>query len=146
MKTNKVFSSSSVSSKKYQIIGLKGNDHCRCFDENKFGILKNGLGLENNHVKKCFFSDNTVFRCKNYLIKFFNNKFGGVWTDKRRRVEWNWSHHPEYLHYIDQTKDWMKRVNNATQFDNHPELSKWIKTLSFDDQAIVISYWLIINW
>ena len=155
MKTKKVFISSSSSSsnviklaggRTYKIIGIPGNDHCTCFDDHKFGILKNGLGLENKHVKKCFFSDHTVFRCKNYLIKFFHNKFGGVWTDKRRTVEWNWGQHPEYLYFLNKTKKWINAWGeNSNFFYDHPKLNAWVKTLSFDNKAIVISYWLIIN-
>ena len=90
MKTNKVFSSGSIiqlgGKRKYQIIGLKGNDHCRCFDDQKFGILKNGLGVVNKNVPGYYFTINTIYRCKNYLIVFFHKKFKGVWTDKRRTV------------------------------------------------------------
>ena len=130
---------------RYTVKGLKGRDYCTCFHENVWGVLKNGLGIENKDVKGYFYSKNTIDRCNHYLFKFFNEKFGKVWTDKRKSVWWNWANHPEYLYYIHQTKEWMKRVNNAAEFDDQPELSNWLKTLPFDQQAIVISYWLIIN-
>ena len=121
----------------YKIKGLKGNDHCTCFKERIWGILKNVPGHS--------YSIKTVRRCEWLLLKFFNDKFGSPdWNTEKSSV-WNWDNHPEYLYYIQQTKEWMKRVNNATKFDEHPELTKWLKTLSFDHQAIIISYWLIIN-
>ena len=80
----------------YKIIGLKGRDHCTCFDEHCWGILKNGLAVKNKDVKGYHYSLNTVRKCERYLITFFNKKFGAG--------DWDRKHHPEYLYFLNKTK------------------------------------------
>ena len=71
MKQNKVLIGSSFGSSftnyKYSLI--------KFFE---LGILKNGLGIENNNVKGYYYSINTVYRCKKYLDQYFNKMFGSV--------------------------------------------------------------------
>ena len=141
MKEKKVI----VGSRSYTVVGLKGRDYCTCFHERVWGVLKNGLDLKNKDVKGYHYTINTVRRCELYLLTFFNKKFGAGDWDQTQDLGWNWTHHPEYLYFIQKRKRWMKAVGDGIYFEDHPELTKWMKTLNFHQKAIVCGYWLIIN-
>ena len=118
-------------------------DFGNCF--HKLGVLKNGLGIENKNMPGHFYSINTVHRCEWYLFKHFNNTYGAEYWNTKKSSIWNWKNHPKYLDYIEETKEWMNRVKGKIYFINKTELTKWMKSLSFDQQAIVLSYVFIIN-
>ena len=135
MKQNKVLSVGSFGS---SFVNYK-------YSSTKFfelGILKNGLGIENNY------SINTVSKCKKHLDNYFNKMFGVVWTDKRRSAVWNWSHHPKYLECIKNIES--RVINGYNQWyivwkNYYPELYQWMISLNNHHKSIVLSYFFVIN-
>ena len=118
-------------------------DFGNCF--HKLGILKNGLAIVNENVSGHYYSINTLYRCEWYLFKFFNNKYGAEYWNPKKDSIWNWTNHPKYLEYIEETKKWMNRMKGKIHFINRPELTRWMKSLPIDQQAIILSYVFIIN-
>ena len=141
MKQNKVLSGSSFGS---SFVNYK-NSLIKYFE---LGILKNGLAIENNDVKGHYYHIHTVYRCRNYLMSYFNHMFGTVWTDKRRTSAWNWANHPKYLECISNIEAMMRIKYNKWYISwkyQYPELYKWMISLNNHHKSIVLAYFFVIN-
>ena len=134
-----------MKTKKSFMVNVSGKK-CTCFKVPKLGILKNGLGAENSNVLGHYYSINTFYRCRNYLLKYFNNTYGKIWSDKRRSGQWNYENNPVYLKVLSETKDWMNKFNWLLYWkDQNKKLFDWIKNLPIDQLIIIQTYWLLLN-
>lgn len=124
---------------------------CTCFKTLKdydLGLLSSDRIFKRLGVKEyenIDYNINDYYRCRNFLIKFYNDKYGKIWSDRKRSGAWNYDNHPRLLQKINDTKEWISKIKVMSLFKENKQLYNWLKTLDDHQFAVIVMYFLIIN-